>query len=139
MIVEIALSLENPGATDGRRKREGDIIEARPPSLGVGLLEMSRYVWGRIDVTPSVAAVLLEGSGVYKRRYYVPLTQLRQAWNAAGGGTVDVARLLDLTDPYQPCLPLDPATGLFLSPNTALVLNGSGLIFDHLTGKAAVF
>jgi hypothetical protein len=135
MIVEIALSLEDYGTASVRRKKQGDILEARPPSTGVGMGEMTRFVWGRVDVSEATAAILLDGTEVYKRRYYIPLNRLKQAWEAAGGPVVDVARLLDPTDAYQPCIPVDPLTGLWL-PGQAIVLNGSGLIYDRTTGKA---
>jgi hypothetical protein len=131
VVVEIALSLEE---LSGRRKKQGDIIEARAPSLGLGRMEMTRYVWLWVEVPEAAAAVLTQGTEELKRRYYIPLNRLRQAWQLAGGATIDLSRLLDPNDPYQPCLPVDPATGLFL-PGQQLVLSGNRLIYDRVTGK----
>ena len=121
-VKEIALYLRSraPLATGAPRAQEGDIIEVRDPSLGIGLQEAHDVLWLLVEGLKAQEFSFLKepltdplterrddkvvqiNTLVEKHRYSIPLERL-----AAVAEFFDIARARDVTDPYQPFLPID--------------------------------
>ncbi len=131
MIKEIAISLfDSHGGVE-----EGDVIECRDVSNGIGLKEAEGYLWFRADISTSLAEVLkrshtdIDGNIVNKRRFKIPLQQIKDVIDA----DFDINRARDLNDNYQPYLPID-AGCLFTDPDPqTFSLEGLDLIWDKST------
>lgn len=131
MILELGLALTTGRTDHHRRKIEGDIVEARPPSGGIGRLEAGAYLWVRVEVEADLAQVLVQrrSSENWKNRFYIPLARLRDRWP----GGFDLGRLRDPRVIYQPCLPIDADFRFLTAPAP---LDAHGLIYDRETGRA---
>lgn len=107
----------------------GDIIEAHPPSRGIGLAAMRSFLWLWVDVSPISSGLLLnESYGQHKRRYYIPLDLLARRFPS-----LDMGRAVDPSQIYQPFIDVDRRTGLWKSiPNA---IPAQDLIIDKTTGK----
>ena len=131
MIKEIAISLfDSHGGVE-----EGDVIECRDVSNGIGLKEAEGYLWFRADISPSLADVLrgpqmdINNHVVNKRRFKIPLQQIKNVIDA----NFDLDRARDLNDNYQPYLPID-AGCLFTDPDPqTFAIEGLDLIWDKST------
>lgn len=115
------------------RKRIGDILSCRVPREGVGLKERSEYIWLRVrgkwtDLAELKSSLNENGTKYEKRRYCIPLERLEQI-----DPSFDTGRALDLSDDYQPFLPIDKETGLFLFQKNK-VYDIKGLVYDKLLG-----
>jgi hypothetical protein len=131
---EVAIAVEdcrdNPGG--GERKKSGDIVNVRAPKTGMGNAGRANTL--RILVEGPDTSFLdqltehfEEGDTRFdKRRYCIPLHRLPAA--------VDVNRVKDISDIYQPFLPIDEDTNLHLGASLR-PLRIEGLIFDKTTGK----
>lgn len=121
-----------PLASGHERALMGDVIECRPPGVGLGWMEMSRFLWLRVEGLEENDAGMLHQprEGWEKRRYQIPLARL-----AAIVPGFNVARATDLADIYQPFLPVDEETGRFLEGVAVPPLPVEGLIFDVVTGR----
>jgi len=136
---EIALRVEDRSPINGNeRSQAGDIIAIREPLKGVGSAEVSEYLWLRIegpdqsvlDQLDSVMEPETELNPIErfeKRRFSIPLDRLPAATN--------LTRVRDVTDAYQPFLPLDEDNNRFLEGAEARSLDVTGLVFDKLTGS----
>lgn len=138
---EVALAIQDrqPLASGHERMQTGDIIAIRKPSRGVGKKEASQYLWLRIQGPDTNELDKLKGMldetgteddpGIEfdKRRYCIPLNRLP--------GFVDTARVQDPTDIYQPFLPLDEDSLLYLEGSQRKPFRVEGLVFDKLTGR----
>jgi hypothetical protein len=111
--VEIALAVRSrsPNA-GGDHVQEGDIVAVRRPGEGIGRLEQRAFIWLRVDgVDLGEAQTWVEGNTeglpsadpaaitYEKRRYCIPLARLKQLLPS-----LDLARVRDRADPYQPFL-----------------------------------
>lgn len=131
---EVALCVADCSPINGNeRKQAGDIITIRKPGLGIGKNEASAYLWLRIegpdaDVLDSLSIALMDYEDRHydKRRYCIPLSKLHK--------NINLARVQDTNDIYQPFLPIDEDNLLFLI-NSRPALKAEGLVFDKQTGK----
>lgn len=130
--MEAAVSVLTRKPFNNERVVSGDIVAIRRPSRGVGFRELSEFLWLRLT-GPEVdqlsrLSVSLEEAGVVfdKRRFCIPLDRL-----PAG---VDLARIADPADAYQPFLPVDEETGLWLEGAARAPLKVAGLVCDKTTG-----
>ncbi len=127
--MEVMLSTVSYPELDSERKLVGDIVEVRKPDIGAGLRELRRYLWLHMEgIEFDEWAILKTGiKGFEKRRFCIPLERLVQ-FNSA----FDPVKAMDTTIIYQPFLPVDEETGLWLyDPNP---INLMGLIYDKETG-----
>ena len=130
--------------------QEGDIVEAREPTTGIGLEEAHLYLWLRIqgleaaeiprlklELTEPLVEVRDDRVDQYfprfdKRRYSIPLEGLRVV-----APFLDVARARNPADPYQPFLPIDlddddlRQQHTFFPGTAQSPLRHEGLIFDR--------
>ena len=138
---EVALAVEsqNPNPPPGgERVQEGDIVGVRKPHFGIGPGEVRRYLWlqvhGLDDNEMSVLnQSVMEGDIVHdKRRYCIPLDRLTG---------IDLGRVRDVNDAYQPFLPVDQdhvddVEGRMDYLDVGLTpLDVHGLVFDKATRK----
>jgi hypothetical protein len=134
-VLEVAVLTQShaPLASGHERAVEGDIIAARPPLAGIGMLEMHRHLWLRLDGIEegevSLTESVRDGQTAYeKRRYQIPLARLAQL---VPGFDPDKAR--NTTEVYQPFCVTDEDSGLFATAEVPLDVRG--LVFDTLTGE----
>jgi hypothetical protein len=122
------------GAEGAERRQEGDIVEARPPSPGIGFMEMSRFLWLRVEgledaLVAKFCAGVVDGAERFdKRRYQIPLARL-----AAVVPGFDPALARDPSLVYQPFLVVDEESGHYLTAGAPLA--AQGLIYDTVTGE----
>ena len=129
------------------RVMEGDIVAVRRPRPGdgFGANEAKTRLWVRVEGWDrSRYGALTRPMLGSKRRYSVPLARLLSVapW-------LDLARVRDVADSYQPFLPvsaglewfphrghkqLELATGFHMTELARLPLRVNGLIFDKQTG-----
>jgi hypothetical protein len=125
---EIAIGMEDkvPHAAN-ERAWQGDIIAVRRPSRGLGLKEMTRFLWMHVQGLDDNEMTLLTEPvpGFAKRRCSVPLARL----GAIAPG-FDPLKAADLGLVYQPFLGVDAETGLLLAADRPYPVEG--LIFDKL-------
>jgi len=135
-VVEVAILTQShaPLASGHERAVEGDIIAVRPPSNGVGMLEMHRHLWLRVSGwEEGEFGTLTEGvrDGAVsheKRRHAIPLGRLKQL-----KADFDEGKARNPNEVYQPFLTVDEDTGLFTS--CAPPFDAQGLILDKTTGR----
>lgn len=132
-ILEASICLFHGGTLESghRRSRRGDVVNIREMSKGTGLSVPKRYLFVPIygfDIdemyrfTDTIEAF-------EKRRYSIPLARIKQNYPA-----LDMNKLLDQDEMYQPFILTDPNTGLFHGLNIA-PFPAQGLIFDKKVGK----
>ncbi|PIQ23120.1 hypothetical protein COW64_25825 [bacterium (Candidatus Blackallbacteria) CG18_big_fil_WC_8_21_14_2_50_49_26] len=128
---EVALSArDEPNNGVHERVQAGDIIAIRRQLGYVGRKERSSVVWILLtglddsDMYPLIHPVE-EGNDVFfdKRRYCIPLTRLKQAFPS-----LDMARITDRQDAYQPFCLLDEDTGYMLTMHPPFHVQG--LVYD---------
>ena len=138
MIREIAIALFNsPGGIE-----EGDIIECREPTKGIGTKEGSRWIWFRADISEALAGHLkdpcispsgivgVRGKFLFKRRYKIPLEKIIDL-----RPDFDMKRARDLDNEYQPLIAVDRKM-LFVDPDlNTFELEKLSIIYDKLTGE----
>jgi hypothetical protein len=132
MIKEIAIALfDSHGGIE-----EGDIVQCRKVSDGIGLKEAHGFLWFRADISDQLALVLASthtdasDNVINKRRFQIPLTQIQ----AVVDPNFDISRARDINDNYQPYLAID-AGCLFTDPDPqTFELEGMDLIWDKSTG-----
>jgi len=138
--VEVAISTVN--STDlaaHERKKEGDIMAVRLVGewIGVGTKEISQRLWLRVEGLEHYESMHLidlnhdpdpDGEIFEKRRYCIPLDRLKEVYPA-----LDIARVRDTADAYQPFLTLDGDNYTFLTEENPLEV--SGLVLDKYTGE----
>ena len=133
-VFEIAISCEYGGVhTNGLKERKtvGDIIAVRRPNTAIGRLEMSGYIWLRVEGLEENEMARLKDpiDGHDKRRYCIPLDRL-----LAIAPAFNISRAKDLNDKYQPFLGVDEEPPYrFIYGHRPL--NVHGLIFDKQTGR----
>lgn len=129
--MEVALSAISRKPFANERVLEGDIVEVRRPQLGIGRREASEFLWLRltgpeVDELAGFKRSLVEADTTFdKRRFCIPFDRLPP---------VDLARVRDPNDAYQPFLPVDFDSGLFLEGAAAAPLSVAGRVFDKSTG-----
>ena len=131
MIREIAISLFNShGGIE-----EGDVLECRAPTAGIGGLEAKGVLWFRADISEALAhalkSPLLDSNGIklMKRRYSIPLEKIAEIDPA-----FDVVKARDLDNAYQPYLPLGEGM-LFTDPDPdTFALETLSIVWDKDTG-----
>ena len=138
-VVEIAISTEDAAnlASGHERKKIGDIITVRGLGNGLGLKEAHGYLWLRVegftDAYFDTLNVWLTESDKYKvfdkRRYWIPFSAIRDQFPV-----FDSTLAVDLNVIYQPFLPLDTETFMYLGETEQSPLHVSGLIKDRKTG-----
>lgn len=142
-IVEVAISLFTKGIGTAERAQEGDIIVIRRPVGAIGFAEAKLWLWFLVDGLEwdflDVARDLKEpfdpdddygGPGFTTfdmRRYSIPLHRLQAQF--AG---LNLARLRDPADAYQPFYAWDEETTFQLTARKPLQIEG--LIFDKVIG-----
>lgn len=124
-IVEIAVSVNNRGPG---RVQEGDISVVRKPSIGIGLNEMRWYLWLWIELGDIPALILADGYHEHKRRYAIDMFTLKKI-----RPDIDMGRVTDTFECYQPFVSVDRQTGLFQRLPESLP--GQDLIIDKQTGR----
>jgi len=140
-VMEIAIAL---WTMVRERVQEGDIVEARRPDIGIGLKEAKSFLWMLVDGEEFWEYMNLKESvyepyqedGDYdtsatkydKFRYNIPLSRLEGEIP-----TLDLDKLRDQNDPYQPFYTIDEDTGLWLT-EVHTPFEVKGLIFDKVTG-----
>ena len=132
-VCEVAILVKD--YPESHRANEGDIITVRVPRGCIGRKERSSFLWVHIDGLTSDDRHLkgcdrvneTDKSVRAKRRYSVPLDRLK-----AVVPTLDLARVRDLNDEYQPFLTIDARTGDCKLVGTPL--NMAGLVYDKLMG-----
>ena len=139
---QVVLSVEDrsPLASEAERALEGDIIAIRTDGNGVGMKEMHRWLWVSVygmddDLMTFLQEGVTEGDEfereIYdKRRYSIPLARLQAIYP-----TLDMARVRDVTDAYQPFMPVDEDQGYYLEGSAQPPFDVAGLIFDKTTGR----
>lgn len=130
-VFEVALACEHRGnAGLHERKTVGDIIAIRKPSSGIGAKEVSKYLWLRLEGLEENQMHRLVDSidGFDKRRYQIPLERL-----VSIVPSLNLARIKDLSDKYQPFLGIDEESLRFVSIGRPL--NVHGLVWDKATGR----
>lgn len=135
-----------PHSFESERAIEGDIIAIRRPGLGLGMATMSNYLWlviegldrelmdrykdndeEPLDETGSFFEAR-DGGVRYKqydkRRFCIPLQRLKLVapW-------LDLNRVRDINDIYQPFVMLDEETGHYVSEGRK-PLSLHGLVYD---------
>lgn len=137
---EIALAIkDNKDLASGHeRTQAGDIIVCRKPLLAIGRAEAALFLWLHVegpdtDVLDRLIDSIEEGEDALlnvvlfeKRRFCIPLARLP---------SVDLARVTDPSDIYQPFLPIDEDTFFYLEGTQRRPLRLEGIIFDKLTGQ----
>jgi len=139
-IAEIAIAVESRVP---ERIQEGDICGVRKPQVGIGLKEASQFLWLLIEGLEANEYSILntpvyepfDPTGQYndaktrfdKKRFCVPLARLLQV-----APTINLARIRDTADDYQPFYTLDQDDHLWLTDMGPL--SHEGLIFDKVTG-----
>jgi hypothetical protein len=130
-VMEIALStVSYPDLESGHeRKLAGDIVGIRKSNIGAGLRELKRYLWLKVEGLEENEWALIGKSikGFDKRRFCIPLQRLVQ-FNAS----FDMEKAQDVNIIYQPFLPVDEETGLWLYQPRPM--NIMGLVYDKVTG-----
>lgn len=140
----------------GERAQEGDIVARREPGNGIGTAEAHNFLWLRISGLEELGLWKLtdiftdpptrpEDRPVVGRRYFalfdkrrfcIPLERLKivAPW-------LDLNRVRDRSDPYQPFIPIDLDDDDVRLQHTFLVgaahrpLEIIGLVFDKVTGR----
>ena len=129
--MEIALSTVSEAPLDSghERKLAGDIVGIREPDIGAGLRELKRYLWLRVEGLEENEWDVLASQikGFDKRRFCIELNRLKQ-FNV----NFDPEQAKDITKIYQPFIPVDEETGLWLIHPTPI--NILGLIYDKVHG-----
>lgn len=98
---------------------EGDIIVIRDPLPYIGLKEGTNYLWFLVDDTALPSRETLSGSST-KWRYNVPLADLK-----ARVAALDLDRLRNSRDWYQPLQDTNPDTGLHRVSNTPIDISAN--------------
>lgn len=101
------------------RAQAGDLIAIREPLGGIGAKEGHDFIWLLVDESELPDPSELRGEAT-KNRYRLPL----QALVAQAQEAIDLARVQDPDDHYQPFLDTDPATGMHRRQNAPLQLRG---------------
>jgi hypothetical protein len=135
--MEVALCCFHGGtlASGHERATVGDIILAREPAGYIGTKEADQFLWLKltslkdIDVFWDLFEPNEESEIQYeKRRFCVPLERLKQIYPS-----LDVARVRNTGDKYQPFLGYDEEGGYLLFNHSPLQIEG--LVFDKATGR----
>ncbi len=131
----ISVFSKSPLASGHERIQEGDIVTMRKPLGYCNFGEMSSYLWLLIQgpdtsildrLKDGLAEEDIEDAPIFdKRRYCIPLKRLPVH--------VDLARVRDVGDRYQPFFIIDEETGKFLAKPSPLRVEG--LVFDKRTGR----
>ena len=128
--MEVALFVvsKSPNGSN-ERCQEGDIVAMRRAGVGIGKKERSLFLWVRvIGLDLNDMGALSDGiDGYDKRRYNIPLERLAQVC------PMDLRRVRDAADEYQPCLGFDDETGEYLYNQAPLEVRG--LVFDKEVGR----
>ncbi len=147
--MEVALLVKSYAPhTGGTKERalEGDIIAVRRLGRAIGTAEMSLYLWVQVEGWDfNDYAILTQPiDGFDKRRHCIPFARLKTVIPS-----LDLARVRDPTDKYQPCIPFDDdedwmhhhghkqnerVTGLRIPGVAMRPLSIEGLVFDKTTG-----
>lgn len=110
------------------RAQAGDIIDIRTPKGSIGVKEGKDFIWLLIEERelPSRAELRAEaGTEKFKFRFCLPPAQLKILLPR-----LDLGRLADPDDWYQPCLDCDPQTGL--ARRRHLTTNVKAMITDRM-------
>ncbi len=128
---------EAPLATGHERIQEGDIGVVLDPNEGITGSERYHYLWLRVEGLDDSDMDRLQdpnqpvrgGKAFWdKRRHCIPFRRLKEIYPP-----LDLAKVGDPIDKYQPFLPIDNDTGLFLAARPPLSV--FGLIFDKETQR----
>lgn len=128
---EVALSCVN--WVKQSKVQSGDIVVCRRALGHIGFKEAKTFLWLYIEnIHPipyrSLSELLAQDTIIYdKRRYCIPFHRLQQVYPS-----INLERVADTNDPYQPFYQLDLDNYKFLIKNETL--QWSGLIFDKVTG-----
>lgn len=135
--MEIMLSTVSyaPNESGWERKQAGDIVAVRRPNIGAGLRELREFLWLRVEGLEesdwgnlNIPNIDWNAKKRYdKRRFNIPLQRLVQF-----DASFDIAKAQDVNIIYQPFLPVDEETGLWLA--NPRPINVMGLIHDKQTG-----
>lgn len=128
---EASINVVDRNSANKRDRLElGDIVGIRPPLPYIGSGQTSKTLWVLLEGLefgdfPALGA-WDEQDRFYKRRYCIPFHRLPP--------NIDMNRVLDASDPYQPFEPFDFETGFRLESRLR-PLSVHGLVFDKLTGE----
>ena len=135
-VYEMAISVCSyvPLSSGHERCQEGDIVVLRPLTGCIGLKERSAFLWICVSGISDVLAEEIHSSiidpvtsQVYdKRRYCIPFARLKAVLPQ-----LNLQRVRDHQDSYQPCVTVDEDTGEFLGAASPVPVQG--LIFDRQT------
>lgn len=136
---EITLSVtdENPLASGHERKMAGDIISCYKPGVGTGRKVVSTYLILRVEgfersQFDRICQPMEESAPDFffdKRRYCIPFERLKIYMPR-----LDLDRVRDPDDIYQPFVPLDEDTLLYIEGAEHPPISVVGLVFDKKTG-----
>lgn len=90
---------------------EGDILGVRDPKGGIGLKEGKDFIWVIMDSSDMPSGSLRNESNS-SPKYNLPLSKLQEKFPE-----LDLTRLRDEADHYQPLFDTDPSTGLHRKQN----------------------
>ncbi len=133
-IREVLISGTSRRPFGAERMQEGDIITIRKPAGGCGSGAMSVGIWlwvqgpdtsvlDRFKDMITTETDEVDGLNFEKRRFQIPLNRLPE--------NIDLARVRNPSDRYQPFLLPDWDTGRFLTEPSPLPV--VGLVFDKQT------
>ena len=130
-VMELCLSTVSGAVVDtDKRKFVGDIIAIRKPTNGAGLRELKRYLWLRSEqIEENDWAVLVQSTQYEKRRFCIPLERLKNFVT-----DFDVEKAMNREIIYQPFMPVDKQTGLWLYKDSCNTIDALGLIYDKKYG-----
>jgi len=137
----ISIRAHQPLASGTERTMQGDIIAVRRPGIGLGMVTMSRFLYLLVEgldahemwplkmmntepldtvdsAVPNADMIIYE-----KRRYCIPLHRLKGV-----APFLDLDRVRDHNDIYQPFLNVDEDNGFYLTSRRPL--NIHGLVYD---------
>jgi len=138
-----------PHSFESERATEGDIVAMRNLHHGIGFAEMANYLWLRLEGLDRTDMDFLSTVGVEppdamdrleeidhstilftdKKRFSIPLARLKLVapW-------IDLDRVRDPDDIYQPFIQVDEETGSYIR-GTREPLSVHGLVFDKTLGS----
>jgi len=141
-VVEVAILVTDHLSLPSGHERavEGDIIAIRKPRRVMGTKTRSRYLWLLLEGLDWNPMSILDRSNIEpiplddipnpdeipydKRRYCIPLDRLKVV-----APFLDLARVRDVADKYQPFLNVDEDTGDHL-PSSRTPFSVHGLVYD---------
>jgi len=146
-VMEVAVLVKSYAPHANERSQQGDIVSVHRPHHALSRIESAltlRLLVEGLELHP-FGDLVVGIDGADSRRYAIPIARLKQRvdW-------LDLARVLDASDAYQPFIPIDTdedlhphhghkqvelVTGLRIPGTAKRPLTVHGLVFDKKTGR----